>query len=75
MKRLYVAALTYMILGLIAGLYYRELTKEYDFTGGPQLSVVHTHLLTLGMVALLLVLALEKVFALTTTKPLFRWFF
>lgn len=74
MKKLYFAALTYMILGLIAGLYYRELTKEYDFTGDSQLSVVHTHLLTLGMLALLLVLALEKVFALTQTKQ-FIWFF
>jgi len=74
MRKLYFAALTYMILGLIAGLYYRELTKEYDFTGDSQLSVVHTHLLTLGMLAFLLVLALEKVFGLTRTKP-FVWFF
>ena len=74
MKKLYFAALSYMILGLIAGLYYRELTKEYDFTGDSQLSVVHTHLLTLGMLAFLLVLALEKLFALTKTKQ-FNWFF
>lgn len=74
MKKLYFAALTYMILGLIAGLYYRELTKSYDFTGDSQLSVVHTHLLTLGMLAFLLVLALEKLFALTKTKQ-FTWFF
>lgn len=74
MKKLYFAAFAYMVLGLIAGLYYRELTKSYDFTGDSQLSVVHTHLLTLGMLGFLIVLALEKLFALTRTKQ-FDWFF
>lgn len=67
MKKLYVAALTYMILGLIAGLYYRELTKAYDFTGDSQLSVVHTHLLALGMLFFLIVFGLEKLFGITAT--------
>lgn len=35
MKRLYYAALTYMILGLAAGLFYREFTKANDYTGTP----------------------------------------
>ncbi|MFC5187879.1 DUF2871 family protein [Actinomadura harenae] len=33
MKKLYYAAYTYMIVGLISGFYYRELTKLNHFTG------------------------------------------
>ncbi|GAA3227752.1 DUF2871 domain-containing protein [Nonomuraea helvata] len=64
----------YMILGVVSGFYYREITKLNDFTGDTQLSVVHTHLLALGMLFFLLVLALEKLFALTSSR-LFGWFF
>ena len=74
MRKIYVAAHVYMILGLISGLYYRELTKLNDFTGDTQLSVVHTHILALGMLFFLLVLALEKLFTLTAGK-LFAAFF
>ncbi|WP_433251346.1 DUF2871 domain-containing protein [Streptosporangium sp. CA-135522] len=74
MKKIYYAAHTYMIVGVISGLYYRELTKLNDFTGDTQLGVVHTHLLALGMLFHLIVLALEKLFTLTDSK-LFDWFF
>ncbi|NUR96162.1 MAG: DUF2871 family protein, partial [Kribbellaceae bacterium] len=57
MRKIYVAAHVYMILGLISGLYYRELTKAKDFTGDSQLGVVHTHILALGMLFFLIVLA------------------
>jgi hypothetical protein len=74
MRKIYVAAHVYMILGLVSGLYYRELTKLNDFTGDSQLGLVHTHLLALGMLFFLIVLALEKAFALTEGK-LFTQFF
>ena len=74
MRKIYVAAHVYMILGLISGLYYRELTSLNDFTGDTQLSVVHTHILALGMLFFLVVLALEKLFTLTAGK-LFAAFF
>ncbi|MFD6158081.1 DUF2871 domain-containing protein [Nocardia sp. NPDC060256] len=74
MKKLYYAAHTYMIVGVVSGLFYRELTKWYDFTGDTQLGVVHTHLLALGMLFHLIVLPLEKLFTLSTSK-LFDWFF
>lgn len=70
MKKLYFAVVTYTVLGLFAGLYYRELTKAQEFTGDTQLSIVHTHLLTLGTIFLLIALILEKVFALSSS----RWF-
>ncbi|MFI6600550.1 DUF2871 domain-containing protein [Nonomuraea sp. NPDC050536] len=74
MRKILNFAHVYMILGVVSGLYYRELTKLNDFTGDTQLGVVHTHLLTLGMLFFLLVLVLEKLFALTSSK-LFGWFF
>lgn len=75
MKKLFLAAFAYLALGLGAGLYYRELTRSHDFTGQTQLGVAHTHLLTLGFVALLLVLVLDKVFGLSGSSRLFTWFF
>lgn len=75
MRKLYFAALAYMVLGLAAGLYYREYTKAHDFTGDTQLSVMHTHLLALGMLVFLVVLILDKLFALSGTRTftLFFW--
>lgn len=76
MYKLYVAAFTYMAVGVASGLFYREFTKAYDFPSGEftQLGLVHTHLLTLGFIVLLIVLLLEKQFRLSDSK-LFGWFF
>lgn len=76
MNRLFTAAIVYLVLGLGSGLFYREFTKANDFAEGAstQLSVVHTHLLMLGFFAMLILLALEKVFAMSSSR-LFGWFF
>ena len=74
MKRLYYASLTYMIVGIASGLYYRELTKFNEFDGDTQLAVAHTHLLVLGMLFFLVVIALEKAFTLSDART-FKWFF
>ncbi|MBH2007308.1 DUF2871 domain-containing protein [Candidatus Saccharibacteria bacterium] len=75
MKKLYYAALAYGILGLAAGLFYRDYTKLNDFTGSTQLVVMHTHLFALGMLVMLIVLVLERLFTLSKTKwfNLFFW--
>lgn len=75
MKKLYYAAVAYATLGLISGLFFREYTKAHDFDSATQLAVLHTHLLALGMLAMLIVLALEKAFVLSKTKwfNLFFW--
>lgn len=77
MKKLYYAAGTYAMLGLAGGLFYRTLTHAQDFTGETQLAVVHTHLLVLGMVVMLVLLALEKVFQLSAQKSfnVFFWLY
>lgn len=73
-KKLYYSAVLYTVLGLLGGLFYRELTKAQDFTGVTQLSVVHTHLLTLGTVFFLIAIALEKSLRLSSGR-LFNAFF
>ena len=76
MKKLFYAAFAYMLVGVASGLFYREFTKANDFPAGEftQLGLAHTHLLTLGFIVLLIVLALEKLFGLSRSK-LFGWFF
>ena len=76
MRKLYLAAFAYLVIGVASGLYYRELTKLTGWPEGQptQLGVAHTHLLTLGFVVLLIVLALEKVFTVSRSR-LFGWFF
>lgn len=57
MKKLINVSMIYMIAALVAGVFYRELTKFNQFTGKTTLSVTHTHLFILG-VFVFLVLAL-----------------
>ena len=64
----YYAAHTYVIVGVLSGLFYREFTKAKDFTGDTQLALMHTHLLALGMLGFLIVLALDKQFRLSGTR-------
>lgn len=70
------AVAVYTVIGLAAGLFYREFTKLNGFEEGMagQLGLAHTHILTLGMIVLLITLLLEKTFALSSSR-LFRWFF
>jgi hypothetical protein len=69
-NKLFNAAAGYTVAGLVAGVFYREFTKAESFVGTTQLSRVHTHLLALGTLFFLIVLALEKVLTLTAS----RWF-
>lgn len=77
MRKLFYASFAYMLAGVSAGLFYREFTKLNDFPEGQftQLGLAHTHLLALGFIVLLIVLALEKVFTISRSRKLFDWFF
>lgn len=77
MRKSYIAAHVYMILGVISGLFHREFTKAHGFRGDTQLALMHTHLLALGMLGFLIVLALDKQFQLSGTKlfTAFFWFY
>ncbi|CAM4177171.1 DUF2871 domain-containing protein [Helcobacillus massiliensis] len=60
MMKNYAAAVMYTILGLVSGLFYREYTKSIDAVGvKSQLSTVHTHLLALGLLMALIMIALD----------------
>ncbi len=74
MKRILYAFMTYTMLGLFSGFTYRELTVHYEFTGSTQMSVMHTHLLTLGMFMFLMLIPIEKLFKLSSYY-LFNWYF
>ena len=75
MKRLMYSSAFYTLLGLLSGLFYREMTKAEDFSGFSQLNVTHTHLLVLGTVMFLIFMILEAQFKLTRNKKLFNSFF
>ena len=68
MKRDLNAALTYAVLAIAGGVFYREFTKFNGFDGRTALGVVHTHYFMLGMVFFLLLLVLEKTFSFTGAK-------
>lgn len=76
MKKLFIASAAYLVLGLVSGVFFREFTKEHNFSeqSDTQLSVVHSHLLTLGFMFLLIVLMLEKQFKLSSESS-FNMFF
>jgi hypothetical protein len=71
------AAWIYTLMGLLAGLFYREYTKAHDFDGRTQLAVTHTHLLALGMLFFLVVLGLTAVLPIAQLRlfTLFFWFY
>lgn len=52
---LFKLALTFAIMGLIGGVFYREFTKAYHWTDVTRLSFVHLHLITLGFLWLIIV--------------------
>ena len=54
MKRHILFVLVYAALAMACGVFYREFTKGYGFTGDTALGKVHTHLFLLGMVVFLL---------------------
>ncbi|CAM3432195.1 DUF2871 domain-containing protein [Erysipelothrix sp. HDW6B] len=68
MKKILRQATIYLALGLIAGVFYREFTKYMAFTGTTQLSILHTHILMLGMFMMLMVLVLAKTFKIHRHK-------
>lgn len=74
MKKIAQFSFIYSVVGLVLGIFYREFTKIFDFTGKTMLGGLHTHALTLGTVFLLIVLILERLFHLTESKK-FKLFF
>ena len=68
MKRHIKFAFVYAILAMICGVFYREFTKAYEFTGVTALGKLHTHLFVLGMVMFLLFALFDAKFDLQKHK-------
>lgn len=64
MRRVLNLAFIYAVVGMMMGVYYRELSRFMDYEGGTVLGGVHSHILALGMSFMLIVLVLMKVFPL-----------
>lgn len=74
MKKLYYTSFFYAILGLLAGISYREITKHSDFTGDTILVALHTHILVLGFLFFLITLILGKLFQVHEAKSFNAWY-
>ncbi len=68
MKRYMNLAFVYAILGLIGGVFFREFTKIYSFTGETALSYIHVHYVMLGMLFFMIIVLLEKNFKFSDKK-------
>lgn len=68
MKKYYLSSIVYALLALVGGVFYREFTKGFSFTGQTTLSVVHVHYFVLGTIFFLVMLLLEKSFSFTNIK-------
>ena len=74
-RKIFISAATYGILGLLAGFFGRTYTHSMGMEDSNHLSVLHTHILTLGFFFFLITLALEKLYTLSSQKKLFSAFF
>ena len=68
MKKYLNYSLSYGVMGLICGVYFREFTKIMGFTGVTTLSKAHPHLLMLGTFLFLIVALFSERLSLETEK-------
>ncbi|WP_048600756.1 DUF2871 domain-containing protein [Rubeoparvulum massiliense] len=74
MSKLYKTTFFYLILGLVAGVFYREFTKINSFQGITELGVLHTHLLLLGFFFFMLATLLAAQFKITEVRGFNAWY-
>ena len=67
LKTLMTASIIYFFCSMAGGVFYREFTKLFDFTGKTTLGVIHGHLLVLGTFFFLLLAVLCKIYC--TWRP------
>lgn len=68
MKKIFNWAVVYAVLGIVAGVFFREFTKWNGFEGITSLSKMHVHLFTLGMLMFLIMMLFENAFHITESK-------
>ena len=72
LKKLAICATTWLVIGLLGGVFSREFTKAHDFTAWTQLKVVHNSR-ALGFMFTLIVLLLERTFTLSQHRGAFAF--
>ena len=60
--------ITYAVLAMLFGVFYREFTKFNLYSGETTLSFIHTHYFMLGMVFFLVLMILQRLYAFSNTK-------
>ena len=68
MKKYFTLSFIYLILALIGGVFYREFTKAFEFTGKTTLSIVHVHFFVLGVVLFLIIAILNHLINLEQNR-------
>lgn len=71
-KNIYDTSICYLIMGLVAGVFYREFTKFFDFVEDNHLAKLHVHTLVLGFLVLLIIYILVKKFDKIILKKIKR---
>lgn len=74
MKKIFYTAISYLLLGLASGVFYRKFTVLNNFTGNTQLKVAHTHILILGFLIFLMLTLFERVFNISKNKRFNKFF-
>lgn len=76
-KTLFITSFVYLAIGLVSGVFYREFTKSQEFPvdAHTQLSTLHTHLLVLGFILPLVVMVLDKIYALAGAKQFTAFYY
>lgn len=74
MKKLYTTSFFYLILGLCAGVFFREYTKLNSFTGLTTLKVLHPHILTLGFLFFFILTLASKSLKFYENKNFNKWY-
>lgn len=74
MKKYLITSCVFMGVGLVFGVFFREFTKVFDYTGVTALGKTHLHALVLGMIFFLLAAFAEDRLGLRKSK-LEPWFY
>ncbi len=60
LKGIFALSITFLIMGLVGGVFYREFTKYYAFTANNHLSKIHVHTIVLGFIGLFMLYSFMK---------------
>ena len=74
MKKTLKTSFIYLIIALVAGVFFREFTKFFDYTAHTSLGVMHTHLFILGTFVFLLLTLFLKGNDVSAGKKFKRFF-